>query len=76
MSGAEFTVVDVLDAEHPSRRVGVQVWAIEQIVGISNTTEHDVRIVVGGEERVLCPLAPPRRLHPGRHRSVSRKRPL
>ena len=55
MSGAEFTVVDVLDAEHPCRCVGVQIWAIEQIVGISNTTEHDVRIVVGGEERVLCP---------------------
>ena len=55
MSGAEFTVVDVLDAEHPCRCVGVQIWAIEQIVGISNTTERDVRIVVGGEERVLSP---------------------
>ena len=55
MSGAEFTVVDVLDADHPCRCVGVQVWAIDQIVGISNTTERDVRIVVGGEERVLSP---------------------
>ena len=55
MSGAEFTVVDVLDGDPPCRRIGVQVWALDQIVGISNTTEHDVLVVVGGEECVLCP---------------------
>ena len=55
MSAPEFTVVDEMDRERPARRVGVAVSALDQVVGISNTTERAVRIVVGGEERVLSP---------------------
>ena len=49
------TLVDEFDRDDPARRVGVAVSALDRVVGISNTTERAVRIVVGGEERVLCP---------------------
>ena len=55
MSVLAFTVVDEMDREDPARRVGVAVSALDQVVGISNTTDRALRIVVGGEERVLCP---------------------
>ena len=55
MSVLAFTVVDEMDREDPARRVGVAVSALDQVVGISNTTDRAVRIVVGGEERVLSP---------------------
>ena len=55
MSASTFDVIEILDCDDCRRSVGVQVWALDQAVGISNTTEHDVRVVVGGEERVLCP---------------------
>lgn len=55
MSGAEFMVVEVLDGDDPCRPVGVQVSALGWHIGISNTTERAVRIVVGGTERVLWP---------------------
>ena len=55
MSTPCFTVVDEMDREDPDRRVGVAVSALDQVVGISNTTERAVRIVVVGEERVLSP---------------------
>ena len=50
-----FTVVDAFDRDDPARRVGVAVSALDRVVGISNTTERAVRIVVGGDKRVLSP---------------------
>ena len=55
MSVPELTVLDEMDRDDPARRVGVVVSALDRTVGVSNTTEHDVRILLGGEERVLCP---------------------
>ena len=55
MSTCEFTVIEIGDRDDPSRPICVHVRALDQTLGISNTTERDVRIVVGGEERVLCP---------------------
>ena len=55
MRSAEFTIVEVLDRDDCERSVGVTVGALERTVGISNTTERAVRIVVGGAERVLWP---------------------
>ena len=55
MSAPEFTVVDQLDPDAPARRVGVTVSALGRTVGVSNTTERAVRIIIGGEERVLHP---------------------
>ena len=55
MSGAEFTIVEILDEGDRGRAVGVLVRALDWTVGVSNTTERAVRIVVGGEERVLWP---------------------
>lgn len=52
---SEFTVIEILDRDDPSRPVGVEVWVLHRSVGISNTTERAVRIVVGGEELVLWP---------------------
>ena len=52
---AEFTIVEVLDRDDCEHSVGVTVGALERTVGISNTTERAVRIVVGGAERVLWP---------------------
>ena len=55
MSASEFSVVEILDRDVPDRAVGVEVWALGWSVGISNTTERAVRIVVDGAERVLWP---------------------
>ena len=55
MTAAEFQVLDTYDPDDTDRRIGVTVLALDQAVGISNTTERALRIVVGGEERVLCP---------------------
>ena len=52
---AEYTVTEILDGDDPDRSVGVQVSALGWAVGISNTCERPVRIVVGGVERVLHP---------------------
>ena len=55
MSGAEFTVVEVLDRDARRRPVGIEVSALGVSVGISNTTERALRIVVDGAERELWP---------------------
>ena len=55
MSACELAVADRLDPAAPHRRIGVLVSALDRAVGISNTTEHPVRIVIGGEARVLWP---------------------
>ena len=55
MTSPEFDVVEILDADDLSRPVGVQVSALGWDIGISNTTERAVRIVVGGAQRVLWP---------------------
>ena len=55
MSSAEFTVFEILDRDDVLRAVGVEVWALDRSVGISNTTERALRIVVDGAERVLWP---------------------
>ena len=55
MSAAEFTVVEILDRDDPCRSVGVEVSALGWSVGISNTTERALRIVVDGAERLLWP---------------------
>ena len=55
MSGAEFTVVEVLERDARRRPVGIEVSALGLSVGISNTTERALRIVVDGTERVLWP---------------------
>ena len=49
------TLVDEFDRDDPARRVGVAASALDRVVGISNTTERAVRIVVDGDERVLWP---------------------
>ena len=51
----EFEFVEVLDPDDPDRRLGVTVRALDRAVGISNTTERALRIVLGAEERVLSP---------------------
>lgn len=55
MSASELSVVEILDRDDPDRPVGVQVTALGWSVGISNTTEEVLRIVVDGVERVLHP---------------------
>ena len=54
MSPAEFSVVEILDCEH-SRPAGVEVSALGWSVGVSNTTERPITILLGGAERTLWP---------------------
>ena len=53
----QLSVVDEVDGDDPGRVVGLAVSACgcAYAVGISNTTEHPVRVLVGGAERVLSP---------------------
>ena len=55
MSACELAVADRLDPAAPHRRIGVMVSALDRVVGISNTTEYPVCVVIGGEARMLWP---------------------
>ena len=52
---AVLTVVDVFDPDGPGRRIGLVVSAFDRSLGVSNLTDSSVRVMVGGEERVLRP---------------------
>ena len=55
MTASEFVVVDEFDRDDPARLVGVVVAALGRLVGVSNTTDWPVRVLVDGYERVLWP---------------------